>query len=101
MILVKDIEDNDQPGKRLRLSKELVEFGDEDLEGTTQPHDDSLVVTSRIGGFVVKRVLINKGSRAEVMYPNLYKGLGLKPEDLSKYDTPLVGFDGKVVIPEG
>ena len=35
MILVKDTEDNDQPGKRLRLSKELIEFGDEDLEGMT------------------------------------------------------------------
>ena len=35
------------------------------------------------------------------MYPNLYKRLGLKPKDLSKYDTPLVGFDGKVVMPKG
>ena len=35
------------------------------------------------------------------MYPDLFKGLGLKKEDLSKYDTPLVGFDGQVVIPEG
>ena len=49
----------------------------------------------------MKRVLIDQRSGAEVMYPNLYKGLGLKPVDLSKYDTPLVGFDGKVVIPEG
>lgn len=31
------------------------------------------------------------------MYPDLYMGLGLKPEDSSKYDTPLVGFDGKVI----
>ena len=29
------------------------------------------------------------------------KGLGLKLEDLSKYDTLLVGFDGKVVMPKG
>ena len=35
------------------------------------------------------------------MYPDLYKGLGLKLEDLSKYDTSLVGFDGKVVVPKG
>ena len=35
------------------------------------------------------------------MYLDLFKGLGLKKEDLSKYDTPLVGFDGQVVIPEG
>ena len=35
------------------------------------------------------------------MYPDLYKGLGLKPEDLSRYDTPLVGFDGKIMTPKG
>lgn len=29
------------------------------------------------------------------MYPVLYKGLGLKPKDLYKYDTSLVGFKGK------
>lgn len=35
------------------------------------------------------------------MYLDLYKGLGLKPEDLSRYDTLLVGFNGKVVMPGG
>ena len=33
------------------------------------------------------------------MYPNLYKGLNLKLEDLIAYDSPLV--DVKVVIPKG
>ena len=35
------------------------------------------------------------------MYPNLYKGLSLKLEDLTTYDSPLVSFDGKAVIPKG
>ena len=35
------------------------------------------------------------------MYPDLFEGLGLKTQDLAKYDTPLVSFDGRVVIPEG
>ncbi|XP_030958732.1 uncharacterized protein LOC115980641 [Quercus lobata] len=35
------------------------------------------------------------------MYPDLFEGLGLKTHDLAKYDTPLVSFDGRVVIPEG
>jgi len=35
------------------------------------------------------------------MYPDLYKGLNLKPEDLTTYDSHLVSFDGKVVIPKG
>ena len=30
--------------------------------------------------------------------PDLYKGLNLKPKDLTAYDSPLVSFNGKVVI---
>ena len=45
--------------------------------------------------------MIDQGSRADVMYPNLFKGFGLKKENLSKYDTPLVRFDDRVVIPQG
>ena len=50
---------------------------------------------------LVKRVMIDQGSEADVMYPDLFKGLRLKREDLLKYDMPLVGFDGRVVIPQG
>lgn len=46
-------------------------------------------------------LMVDQGSGAEIMYPDIYKGLGLKLVDLSKYDTPLVGFDGKVVTPKG
>ena len=49
----------------------------------------------------MKRVLVDQGSAVEVMYPDLYKGLNLKPEDLSPYDSPLVSFEGKIVIPKG
>ena len=35
------------------------------------------------------------------MYLDLFKGLGLMDQDLKKYDTPLVSFDGRVVIPQG
>lgn len=45
--------------------------------------------------------MVVQGSGVEIMYPNLYKKLGLKSEDLSKYDTPLVGFDGKIMTPKG
>ena len=49
----------------------------------------------------MKRVIVDQGSGVEIMYHNLYKGLNLKPEDLTAYDSPLVSFDGKVVIPKG
>ena len=48
--------------------------------------------------FDAKMVMIEQGSRVEIMYPNLFKGLGHKPKDLSKYDVPLVRFDGKTIV---
>ena len=49
----------------------------------------------------MKRVLVDQGSFVEVMYLDLYKGLNLKPEDLTVYDSPLVSFEGKTVTPRG
>ena len=55
----------------------------------------------RIEGYDVKRVMVDQGSGVEIMYPNLYKGLNLRPEDLRTYDSPLMSFDGKVVTSKG
>ena len=44
---------------------------------------------------------MDRGSGVEIMYLDLYKGLNLRPEDLTAYDFPLVSFDGKVVVPRG
>ena len=90
-----EMDEVDHLGKKLKPSKEKIAFDDDDLEGTTQPHGDVLVVTLKIGVFLLKRVMINQGSRAKIMYPDLYKGLDLRDEDLTKYDTPLVRFDKK------
>nr|XP_023891252.1 uncharacterized protein LOC112003299 [Quercus suber] len=69
--------------------------------GTTQPHDDALVITLKIGDYDMKRAMVDGGNAAEVIYPDLYKGLGLKPEDLMPYSSPLMSFDGKLVILKG
>ena len=74
-----------------------LSFSDEDKIGTIQPHGDALVVTLRIG----KRVLVDHGSDAEIMYPDLYQGLNLTNEDLTAYNSLFVSFEGKVVIPKG
>ena len=35
---------------------------------------------------------MDQGRETEIMYPDLYKGLNLKPEDLTGYDSPLLRF---------
>ena len=78
-----------------------LSFFDEDKVKTIQPHDDALVITLRIERYDMKRVMVDQGSGVEIMYPDLYKGLNLRPKDLTAYDSPLVSFDRKVVIPRG
>ena len=88
--------------KRAKLDQSLVMgFSDEDKNGTIQPHDDALVIVLRIGGYDVKRVMVDQGSAAEIMYPDLFKGLNLRTEDLTPYNSPLVSFEGKVIISKG
>ena len=36
-----------------------------------------------------------------MMYPDLYKRLNLTPHDLTAYCSPLVSFEGRLVIPMG
>jgi len=84
---------------RVEVQPTLI-FLDEDKVGTKQPHDDTLVVTLKIGGYDVKRELVDKDIGAEIMYLDLYKGLNLKLENLIAYDLLLVSFNGKIVIPK-
>ena len=85
--------DINQDPKRARVELPLVMgFSDEDKIETIQPHDDALMITLRIEGYDVKRVMVNQDSAAEIMYPDLYKGLNLKSEDLTPYSSPLGEF---------
>ena len=95
-------EDDCHEPKRAKLSRSLVMgFSDEDKIGTIQPHDDALVIILRIGGYDVKRVMVDQGSATEIMYHDLFNGLNLKTEDLTPYNSLLVSFEGKVIISKG
>ena len=48
----------------------------------------------------MKMVMIDQGNAAEIIYLDLYKGLDLKPESLTAYSSPLVSFEGKMVVPK-
>ena len=45
--------------------------------------------------------MVDNGRGAEIMYPDLYKGLKLRLEDFMPYSSPLMSFDGKIVMPKG
>ena len=78
MFIVSQSEPKEQVrgSKRTKAELQLIlGFSNDDKVGTFQPHDDTLVVTLRIGGFDVKRVLVDQGNGVEIIYLDLYKGL--------------------------
>ena len=53
-------DESNSMSKRIKTNSPLVlRFSDADKQGTIQPHDDALVVTLRIGGYDVKRVMVD------------------------------------------
>ena len=65
----------EEPQPKLKRAKmnfhPTLIFLEEDKIGTAQPHDDALLITFRIGDYNVKRVMVDGGSVAEVMYLDL------------------------------
>ena len=57
----RDCLENQPPVKKMKSQLEPIAFDDEDLEGTIQPYDDALVITARIGSFLVNRVIKGSG----------------------------------------
>ena len=54
------IEDDNQESKKAKKeAPPVLGFLDEDKIGTIQPHDNALVVILMIGGYDVKRVLVD------------------------------------------
>ena len=94
---------NQTPKKARVIVSPSLSFSEKDKQGILQPRDrdDALVVTVRIGGYDMRRVLVDQGSGAKIRYPDLYRGLNLRPKDLDTFNSPLMGFDGKTVVPRG
>ncbi len=86
--------------KRLRAS-EAISFSDEDLKGIETPHDDAMVVSMVVNKFDVKRVLIDNGSSANILYFDAYSRMGMAEKQLRRMNAPLVGFTGDSVPVEG
>jgi hypothetical protein len=86
-----------RPPKNVRLYDQIISFSEEDARGTHQPHDDTLVITINIAGFTTRRVMVDNGSSADILYLPAYQQMRLDKDKLRPMDAPLVGFTGDKV----
>uniref|UniRef100_A0A2N9GDQ3 Uncharacterized protein n=1 Tax=Fagus sylvatica TaxID=28930 RepID=A0A2N9GDQ3_FAGSY len=90
-----------RPPKNVRLDDQIISFNEEDARGTHQPHDDTLVITINIAGFTTRRVMVDNGSSADILYLPAYQQMRLDKDKLHPMDALLVGFTGDKVCPIG
>ena len=89
------------PPFKQRQTDQDMSFNKEDAKGVKQPHNDPLVIMLTIEGFNTKRILVDNGSSADIIYLPAFQQLKLDPGRLCPFDSPLVSFSGDRVYPKG
>ncbi|KAJ1704265.1 hypothetical protein LUZ63_004044 [Rhynchospora breviuscula] len=101
--------DNRPPERSLHMfqiqhkqeTSQVISFSSEDYRGIQLPHDDAIVLMLRINGVRVRRILVDTGSSADVIYFEALKKMGLAKYPLRPMTTSLVGFTGDKIQPMG
>ena len=83
------------------LFKEPITFTKDEAQGLIHPHKDAVVVSLKIAGQKVHRVLINNGSSVNVLFISTLDHLNLVGHTVTIVHTPLYGFSKKSVHTEG
>lgn len=78
-----------------------MSFNEGDVGGVKQPYNDPLVIMLTIEGFNTKRIFVDNGSSADIIYLPAFQQLKLDPGRLRPFDSPLVSFSGDRVYPKG
>ena len=88
------------PFKQRQMDQDMS-FNEADARGVKQPHSDPLVIMLNIEGFNTKRILVDNGSSADIIYLPAFQQLKLDPKRLRPFESPLVNFSGDKVYPKG
>ncbi|KAJ9538340.1 hypothetical protein OSB04_031073 [Centaurea solstitialis] len=76
------------------LDTAKLTFDQDDLSGVNQKHHDALVIQLTIGNCLTKRVLVDGGSSANVIFSDTLKIMGIDRSNIVRRTTTLVGFNG-------
>ncbi|XP_074377782.1 uncharacterized protein LOC141719310 [Apium graveolens] len=70
-------------------------FDEKDRGHVKVPQQDSLIISLPIGNCLIKRILVDNGSAANIMILSTLNQMGLAESDMIMKTTTLVGFSGE------
>ncbi|XP_059658580.1 uncharacterized protein LOC132304897 [Cornus florida] len=84
-----------------RLGFAQISFYEGDLNRVQHPHEDPLMISLIAANYLVRRVLIDLSSSANIITKWTFDQLKLALDQVCPSGNPLVGFDGRKVEPIG
>jgi hypothetical protein len=79
----------------------VITFSSQDINLTSFPHTDAMVVTVHIDRWDVTKILIDNGSQAKILFLATFNKMGFDQKRLREPLKPLYGFGGKRINPVG
>ncbi|XP_025637583.1 uncharacterized protein [Arachis hypogaea] len=78
-----------------------ISFGPEDQWFDEVPESSPMVITTRVGTGLVKRILVDTGADSNIMFRNVFDALGLRDADLATHQHGVVGLGDHFIKPDG
>jgi hypothetical protein len=84
-----------------KWSHMAITFSSQDVNLTSFPHTDLMVITVQIYRWDSTKILINNGSQGEILFLLAFDKMRFDQKQLSEPSKPLYGFSGRRTEPAG
>ena len=81
------------------MDEQAIIFTNEDAEKVHHPHDNAIIITLLISDYTTRRVLVENGSSANILYYPTFQQIRLGQDQLCPMNSLLVRFEGLKVQP--
>ena len=79
------------------MDEQAIIFTNEDAEKVYHPHDNAIIITLLISDYTTRRVLVENGSSANILYYPTFQQIRLGQDQLCPMNSLLVRFEGMKV----
>jgi hypothetical protein len=78
-----------------------ITFSQEDLQLKDYPHNDAMVISCIIKGFLVHNILMDTGSAADIIFAKAFRQMQEPDDKIHDATHPLCGFGGRQIVALG
>jgi hypothetical protein len=86
------------PFVRSKWSHIPITFSQEDLQLKDYPHNDAMVISCVIKGFLVHNVLVDTGSAADIIFSKAFRQMQELEDKIHEATHPLCGFGWRQIV---